>query len=89
MQAVKLGSLRSFTQSFFPVNAEIPLLPPTGWWELHYKLWRVTMSNVLCSLKSKGIRLISSAQRQVGGKKVAENKITACINVNSKLQLKT
>ena len=78
MQAVKLGSLRSFTQSFFPVNAEIPLRPPTGWWELHYKLWRVTMSNVFCSLKSNGIRLISSAQRQVGGQKVAENKITAC-----------
>ena len=68
MQAVKLGSLRSFTQSFFPVNAEIPLLPPTGWWEPYYKLWRVIMSNVLYSLKSKGIRLIDSQKAWIIGK---------------------
>lgn len=36
------------------------------------------MSNVLYSLKSKGIRLISSEQSKVGVKKIAENKITAC-----------
>lgn len=43
MQAVKLGSLRSFTQSFFPVNAEIPLLPPTGWWD-----YIINYGEILC-----------------------------------------
>lgn len=36
------------------------------------------MSNVFYSLKSKGIRLISSEQSKVGVKKITENKITAC-----------
>ena len=59
----------TYVQSFFSVNAEIPLLPPTGLREqLHYKVGTTKMSNVNYSLKNKGVRLIDTQDAWVKGK---------------------
>lgn len=59
----------TYVQSFFSVNAEIPLLPPTGLREqLHYKVGAKKMSNVNYSLKNKGVRLIDAQDAWVKGK---------------------
>lgn len=59
----------TYVQSFFSVNAEIPLLPPTGLREqLHYKVGATKMSNVNYSLKNKGVRSIDAQDAWVKGK---------------------